>query len=58
MLAHLGTTALTSLSCSCFFYLACSHGAAPQHRQSYGSAYSWALRPTVLWGRNGIAGEA
>lgn len=40
-----------------FYCLACSPGAALQHRQSYGSAFSWALCPTVLWGRNGIARE-
>lgn len=55
MLALLGNTALAPLSCACFFCLACSHGAALQHRQGYGSAFSWALCPTVLWGRNGIA---
>lgn len=51
MLAHLGNTALTVLSCACFFCLACSRGAALEHRQSYGRAYSWAFCPTVLWRR-------
>lgn len=61
MLPFLGNTTPTPLSCTCFFYLACSHGAALQHGQNYVTAYSRAFRPVLLWGRwerNGVAREA
>lgn len=61
MLTFVGNTTPTPLSCACFSYLACSHGAALEHRQSYGSAFSCALCPMLLqrrWERNGVAGEA
>lgn len=61
MLAFVGNTTPTPLSCARFFFLACSHRDELQHRQSFQSACSWTLCPTLLWGRwgrSGVDGEA